>query len=70
MLKRTQRCAATEVNPQTAERDLRVPFLLRKHYGHLDMGIYAEIVQGGAIEPGSRILTLKARAGDNIADLF
>ena len=70
VLKRTQRCAATEVNPRTAERDLRVPFLLRKTYGHLDMGIYAEIVQGGAIEPGSRILTLKARGSEDVADLF
>ena len=70
ILKRTQRCAATEVNPQSAERDLRVPFLLRKHYGHLDMGIYAEVVQGGSMEPGSRILTLKPRVGDSIADLF
>lgn len=70
VLKRTQRCAATEVNPRTAERDLRVPFLLRKNYGHLDMGIYAEVLQRGKIEPGSRIMTLKARDSEDVAGLF
>ena len=55
VLLRTQRCAATEFNPKTAERDIRVPFLLRKTYGHLDMGIYAEVVKGGPISPGNTI---------------
>jgi uncharacterized protein len=53
ILKRTQRCAATEVNPRTAERDLRIPQLLMQHYGHADMGVYAEVLSGGTIEPGS-----------------
>ncbi|MEM6460566.1 MAG: MOSC domain-containing protein [Pseudomonadota bacterium] len=70
VLLRTQRCAATEVNPQTAERDLRIPFLLRKHYGHFDMGIYAEVVQGGRIEPGDRISTVTDRQDQSVADLF
>ncbi|MEM9104075.1 MAG: MOSC domain-containing protein [Pseudomonadota bacterium] len=70
VLKRTQRCAATEVNPQTAERDMRVPFLLRKHYGHLDMGIYAEVVERGTITPGNRILALKARESELFADFL
>ena len=70
VLKRTQRCAATEVNPRTAERDIKVPFLLRKHYGHLDMGIYAEVLEGGSIAPGDRIVALKAHAGDEFAKVF
>jgi uncharacterized protein YcbX len=52
ILKRTQRCAATEVNPRTAERDLKIPQLLMQHYGHADMGVYAEVLDGGTIEPG------------------
>jgi uncharacterized protein YcbX len=52
VLKRTQRCAATEVNPRTAERDLRIPQLLMQHYGHADMGVYAEVLEGGTLEPG------------------
>ncbi len=70
VLKRTQRCAATEVNPQTAERDMRVPFLLRKNYGHLDMGIYAEIVEPGTITAGNRISALKARESELFADFL
>ena len=52
ILSRTKRCAATEVNPETAERDLKVPYLLRKHFGHMDMGVYVEVVAGGNLRPG------------------
>jgi hypothetical protein len=40
------------VNPQTAERDLKVPYLLRKHLGHMDMGVYVEVVEGGDLRAG------------------
>ncbi|WP_246660501.1 MOSC domain-containing protein [Nitratireductor sp. XY-223] len=70
LLKRTQRCAATEVNPKTAERDLRVPFLLRKNYGHLDMGVYAEVVRGGVVRPGDRLILQEARVSDQVEGLF
>lgn len=70
VLKRTQRCAATEVNPQSARRDMRVPFLLRKNYGHLDMGIYAKVVEPGTIAAGNRILALKARDSELFADFL
>lgn len=46
---RTKRCAATEVNLDTGERDLKIPQLLRKNYGHFDMGVYAEVIKGGVI---------------------
>jgi uncharacterized protein YcbX len=52
VLQRIRRCAATEVNPTTAERDIAVPRLLKEHYGHVDMGIYAEVLTGGAVETG------------------
>lgn len=52
ILSRTKRCAATEVNPLTAERDLRVPYLLRKELGHTDMGVYVEVVKGGSLTLG------------------
>lgn len=55
ILKRTSRCAATEVNPRTARRDLPIPRLLVQHYGHADMGVYAEVVSGGAIRIGDPI---------------
>ena len=56
VLLRTRRCAATEVNPQTAERDLRVPYLLRQRYAHFDMGVYGEVIEGGTIKLGDEIV--------------
>ena len=55
---RTERCAATEVNPTTARRDLATPRLLMKHLGHADMGVYAQVIEGGLIEIGSPISIL------------
>jgi uncharacterized protein YcbX len=52
---RTRRCAATEVNPATARRDLPIPRLLHQHYGHSDMGIYAELATGAVIRPGDSV---------------
>jgi uncharacterized protein YcbX len=52
---RTARCANTEVNPDTAERDLRPQRSLRDLYGHVDMGVYAEVVAGGDIAPGDTV---------------
>ncbi|WP_282168720.1 MOSC domain-containing protein [Ruegeria atlantica] len=52
IISRTKRCAATEVNPETAERDMRIPFLIRKHLGHMDMGVYAEVKDSGTLNVG------------------
>ena len=46
------RCAATEVNPATAERDIPMVAELLRHYGHNLMGIYAEVVGAGEIAVG------------------
>lgn len=55
---RTRRCAATEVNPATARRDLPIPRLLHQHYGHSDMGVYAELLTGATIRPGDSMRIL------------
>lgn len=49
------RCAATEVNPTTAERDLDIPGTLQRSFGHNLMGIYAEVVEGGEIALGDEL---------------
>jgi MOSC domain-containing protein len=49
------RCAATEVNPETAERDLDITGTLERSFGHRLMGIYAEVVAGGEIAVGDAI---------------
>lgn len=46
---RIDRCAATNVNPETAERDLTIPDGLRETYGHIDCGIYLKVVSGGEL---------------------
>jgi uncharacterized protein len=49
------RCAATEVNPATAERDIKMVAELMRHYGHNIMGIYAEAIGGGTIAIGDQL---------------
>jgi uncharacterized protein YcbX len=58
IVKRTKRCPATEVNLTTGERDIRTPKLLRQHYGHMDMGVYAEVLEGGMLTQGDRVEVL------------
>lgn len=53
--KRIDRCPATEVNPETAERDIAVPKLLQTLYGHLDMGVFLQAETGGTIRPGDAV---------------
>lgn len=52
---KTKRCAATEVNPNSAERDIKVPYLLRKHYGHFDMGVYMIAKNKGRLFLGDKV---------------
>jgi uncharacterized protein YcbX len=49
------RCAATEVNPSTAARDLRVLRGLADGFGHVEMGIYARVVAGGTVVSGATL---------------
>ena len=49
---RTKRCAATEVNPDTAERDIRLPVELLKKFGHGDMGVYLTVETDGIVRTG------------------
>ena len=47
------RCAATEVNPATAERDIRVLRGLNEGFSHVEMGVYAKVVSDGKVERGA-----------------
>lgn len=58
--RRIVRCPATEVNPETAERDARPPQWLRQHFGHADLGVYAEVIEGGRIAVGDALEPLQA----------
>lgn len=51
-LKPITRCAATHVDPATAEADMNLTAALHQHYGHMDCGLYAEVVTGGRVATG------------------
>jgi uncharacterized protein YcbX len=50
------RCAAVNVDPTTAARDLNLPPAMMRNLGHMDCGIYAEVVVDGRIAAGDAIL--------------
>lgn len=58
VVKMIQRCAATEVNPETAARDIAVPEALYRLTGEDDCGIYAEVKVPGTIAEGDRVRIL------------
>jgi len=55
VVQRTKRCPATEVNLNTGSRDLKTPRLLLEQYGHMDMGVYAEVLTGGSLSAGDSV---------------
>jgi uncharacterized protein YcbX len=58
VVRRISRCAATEVNPETALRDIEIPAILRRSRDNLDLGIYAEVKARGKIAEGDLIKIL------------
>jgi uncharacterized protein YcbX len=60
VFKRIVRCAATAVNPETAVRDADPPRDLRQHFGHADLGVYAEVLEGGRVAVGDALEPLEA----------
>ncbi len=52
---RIQRCAATSVNPQTAERDLNLPRTLMSAFRHDDCGIYVSATADFVLKTGQQV---------------
>jgi uncharacterized protein YcbX len=55
VVKRITRCAAVNVDPDTAARDLAIPQALTRRLGHSECGIYAEVIAGGTITVGDAV---------------
>ena len=55
VVKRIVRCAAVNVDPDTAARDLAIPQALQRGLSHADCGIYTEVITGGTIGDGDTI---------------
>jgi uncharacterized protein len=54
----TERCAAIDVHPGTATRDLRLLNGLSDRLGHVEMGVYAKVMAGGTVGRGAQLLSL------------
>jgi len=67
VVKRIVRCAAVNVDPETAARDLNIPQALMRRLGHADCGVYAEVIAGGAIGVGDAIIAEPPRVGPGSA---
>jgi uncharacterized protein YcbX len=57
IVKRIVRCAAINVDPDTAARDLNIPNTLMRRFGHADCGVYAEVIAGGDVAGGDEVRT-------------
>lgn len=51
----TERCAATNVSPETGARDLKNPSFLSRTYGHTDFGVYAKLTAAGEVAVGDAV---------------
>ena len=55
VVERINRCAATEVNPDSSARDLHLLRVLQEGFGHTACGVYARVVAGGTIRRGDAV---------------
>lgn len=55
VVERTVRCDNINVDPRTAARDMGLPAVLSRSWGHTDLGVYATVVRGGTIATGQPI---------------
>lgn len=64
IFQRTDRCAATNVDPATGARNLDIPAKLARRWGHTDFGVYARVSRSGRLAAGSDTLTLFPKVPD------
>jgi uncharacterized protein YcbX len=50
--KHIPRCSATNLKPNTDNSTINLPNTLKKHYNHIDMGIYLTPLQDGEVNIG------------------
>ncbi len=50
-----ERCAATNVDPETAARDLNLPLALQRGFGHSQMGLYLQVLEAGTLKLGDSL---------------
>lgn len=55
VIRRVARCNAPAANPATGGRDVPVTALLKKTFGHIDFGVYAQVLRGGTVRRGDAL---------------
>jgi len=55
VIKRIERCAATNVDPDSGVRDLDIPRSLLENFDHTDCGVYAEVITAGDVAVGDAV---------------
>ena len=55
VLKNIQRCSATNLKINSHEPDINLPNMLKKAYGHIDMGIYVAPLKNGLVKVGDSV---------------
>jgi uncharacterized protein YcbX len=55
VFKRTERCAATNVDPDNGKRDMAIPAALQRAFGHTEFGVYARVAADGTIARGDPV---------------
>ena len=55
VLKNIPRCSATNLKTNSNEADINLPNMLKKIYGHIDMGIYLAPLNNGQIKVGDSL---------------
>jgi len=58
VIKRIERCAATNVDPDSGIRNLSIPRTLLEKFDHTDCGVYAEVTAPGVVAVGDAITAL------------
>jgi uncharacterized protein len=54
-VKPIKRCAATNVDPESGARDLNIPLALQDNFGHVNTGIYADVLDDGDVARGDAL---------------
>ena len=54
--KHIARCSATNLKPNTDKVTINLPMALKKHFNHIDMGVYLEALDDGEINIGDQVI--------------
>jgi ferredoxin-NADP reductase/uncharacterized protein YcbX len=68
ILRPIDRCSATSVNPVSSNKDVNVPALIAKKFGHVFCGVYARVVSSGTLRVNDDV-TVPERSNVSLTDI-